>query len=164
MKKIIVLVFFSILSFSSLQADEAKKAPDFILMSTEGNLTRLSQFYGQPVMLNIWATWGTMSRKEMPLLSALYDDNADSGFTILSVNMWDSRAEVDAWLKEYPVSFPVLMDTKKILDEHYKVLGFPTSVFIDCQGNVSDMHAGYQTGDEVKHIERLQALVESCDM
>ncbi|HTV49909.1 MAG TPA: TlpA disulfide reductase family protein, partial [Steroidobacteraceae bacterium] len=65
----------------------------------------------------------------------------------------------EAWLKQTPVTFPVLFDTKSTVSSLYGVPGMPTTVFIDRKGNVRTLHQGYKPGDENEYLDQIRALI-----
>jgi peroxiredoxin len=134
-------------------------APPFSLASQGGKDVSLSQFQGQVVMLNFWASWCGPCRTEMPLLESIYKKYNKLGFTMLGVNVEpDSNAAVD-WLKQTPVSFPILFDRDSKVSKLYDVSGMPSTVIIDRKGKVRMLHRGYKPGDENEYLDSIRTLV-----
>src|SRR5262245_32830774 len=94
----------------SLAGDGSGPAPDFNLGARGGKNLALSELKGQVVMINFWATWCGPCRQEMPLLEQMYKKYRPMGFTLLGVNVEPDPAGAEDWLKETPVSFPILFD------------------------------------------------------
>jgi len=90
-KNSIIAVVFSMLAASSLASSgmEGQQAPDFALKSSTGQNLRLSEYRGDVVMINFWATWCGPCRQEMPLLDELYSRYQRVGFNLLGVNIDD---------------------------------------------------------------------------
>ncbi|MBV9696654.1 MAG: TlpA family protein disulfide reductase, partial [Gammaproteobacteria bacterium] len=86
-------------------------APQFTLGSRDGKEVSLTQFHGQVVMLNFWASWCGPCRQEMPLLEGIYKKYGKMGFVLLGVNVEPDSQAAQEWLKQTPVSFPILFDT-----------------------------------------------------
>jgi peroxiredoxin len=142
-----------------LATSSSAPAPDFSLPSNTGKTINLSQYKGQVVMLNFWATWCGPCRKEMPILESIHKKYSKMGFTMIGVNVEpDSKAAVD-WLKQTPVSFPVLFDKDSKVSQLYKVNTMPSTVIIDRKGNVQFSHRGYKDGDENEYLNSIRALV-----
>lgn len=137
-------------------------ASDFTLKSNQGKNIRLSELRGQVVMLNFWASWCGPCRQEMPLLDKIYQRYTSAGFTLLGVNVEADPKEADQLLKKTPVSFPILYDTSSTVSESYHVDAMPSSVLIDCDGNVAYLHRGYKPGDEKTYIKHIKGLLRSC--
>jgi len=166
MKKLVVLALgLSLaLSLSPLNAKELSgPAKDFTLKSSSGKNVRLADLKGQVVMLNFWASWCGPCRQEMPLLDKMYQRYGSAGFTLLGVNVEEDSKEAIALLKKDPVSFPILYDTKSKVSKQYKVSAMPSTVLIDCDGNLSYLHKGYKPGDEKEYMKRVKGLLRSCD-
>ncbi len=135
-------------------------APAFSLPARNGGVVSLSQFKGQVVMINFWASWCGPCRQEMPLLDNIYKHYSKLGFSLIGVNVEPDRKSAEEWLKQTPVSFPVLFDTQSIVSKLYGVPGMPTTVFIDRNGNVRMLHQGYKPGDENAYLNEIRALVQ----
>ena len=134
-------------------------APDFTLQSRDGETVSLSQFHGQVVMINFWATWCGPCREEMPHLEALHQRYSALGFTLLGVNVEENSGDAVAWLEETPVSFSVLFDPENSVSELYDVVAMPSTVLVDRQGNVRFLHHGYQAGYENEYQTQIRALI-----
>ena len=103
-------------------------APAFQLSGRGGKTIDLSQFKGQVVMINFWATWCGPCRQEMPLLEDIYKKYKPMGFTMLGVNVEPKTGDPEGWLSKLPkpVTFPVAFDVDSKVSKLYKVAGMPT--------------------------------------
>src|SRR5579884_4076693 len=123
-----------LLALPVLAGGESGPAPDFSLPARSGKTLSLDQFKGQVVMINFWASWCGPCRQEMPLLDDIYRKYGKMGFTLIGVNVEPDRKSAEAWLKQTPVSFPILFDADSKVSSLYNVSGMPTTVFIDRKG------------------------------
>jgi thiol-disulfide isomerase/thioredoxin len=94
-------------------------------------------------MIDFWATWCGPCIKSTPTLNKLYAKYKEQGFEILYVSV-DDQADlykVAPFAKEHKLQFPVLLDTgAKAL---YDVKVFPTTIFVDREGNVRHRDTGF---------------------
>ncbi len=134
-------------------------APDFTLKSRSGENLRLSDYRGEVVMINFWASWCGPCRQEMPLLEQLYSEYNPLGFTILGVNVEEDSGKALAMLNEIPVSFPVLFDTSSKVSKLYNVVAMPSTVLVDRDGRVRFLHRGYKPGYEQTYQDQVRALI-----
>ena len=110
-----------------------------------GKTINLSQYKGQVVMINFWASWCGPCRQEMPLLEDIYKKYKPMGFTLLGVNVEpDSKAAEAGCLKADAGQLPGALDTDSKVSKLYKVAGMPSTVFIDRKGNIRVMHQRLQ--------------------
>ena len=120
-------------------ATEPVMAPDFTVVDLEGNVYRLSDFRGKPVVLNFWASWCGPCKEEMP---AFEDKAAEMAGKVhfLMVNVTDGEQEtLDSaynFLLETGYTFPVYYDTAQNAAAAYGVTGIPITYFIDAEGYV----------------------------
>lgn len=137
------------------------RAPDFTLTEiTTGEQISLSQFQGQPVLINFWATWCGPCRLEMPYLQTAYEQYRDEGFTVIAVDVKfdEDRDTVLAFIEELGLTFPVVKDaTGEVEIDKYNVLGYPTSVFIDRNGIIRYVHRGPMTKEFIE--EKLKNIL-----
>jgi len=115
---------------------EGFRAPDFELQDASGQIVRLSDLRGRPVLLNLWASWCSPCKAEMPAMQKVYETYAPSGFTILAVNttFQDDRANALAFAKNLGLTFPLLFDSDGNVARQYRVNAMPTTFFIDSKG------------------------------
>jgi thiol-disulfide isomerase/thioredoxin len=118
-----------------------------------------SEFKGQVVLINFWATWCGPCRKEMPLLEQLYQRYEPLGFTLLGVNVEEQAGDAEKFLGEVPVSFPVLWDPENQVSKLYDVSAMPSTVLVDREGNMRFLHHGYQEGYENAYQDQIRTLV-----
>jgi len=111
-------------------------AADFTLTDLTGQEQRLSQYRGNIVLLNFWATWCKPCTTEMPAMQAAYDRLREKGFVVLAVNELEDDEKVREHIRTYKHTFPVLMDRENRVANLYGVYGLPVSVFIDEAGVV----------------------------
>ncbi len=138
---------------------EGRTAPDFALKSSSGENLRLSEYRGDVVMINFWATWCGPCRQEMPLLDELYTRYQRVGFNLLGVNIDDDSRRAMQMIEELGVNFPVLFDAQKEVSKLYEVEAMPVTVLVDREGNVRYVHHGYKPGYEDKYLDQVRSLL-----
>jgi len=110
-------------------------APELSLTDTQGTTHALSDYQGQVVLVNLWATWCPPCKAEMPTLQAYYDKHKEEGFTIIAINDGDPPPDVLQFVDDYKLSFPVWLDPPYIATEQsFKTLNLPSSFVIDQNG------------------------------
>jgi peroxiredoxin len=134
-------------------------APQFTLAARSGQDVSLAQYKGQVVMINFWASWCGPCRQEMPLLESIYKKYNKMGFTLLGVNVEPDSQAANEWLKQTPVSFPILYDKDSKVSKLYDVAGMPSSVIIDRSGKLRVLHRGYKPGDENEYLDSIRTLI-----
>lgn len=110
-------------------------APEFDLVDTEGKRVRLSDYRGQPVFVNFWATWCPPCKAEMPEIQKLQREMPD--LVILGVDLGNTERSpqaVDAYMKGLGYTWRVPFDSDGRVSNAYGVISIPTSFFIDTEG------------------------------
>jgi len=160
-KNLALGLLVSVVAATSLASSglEGQVAPDFALKSSSGENMRLSEFRGDVVMINFWATWCGPCRQEMPLLDELYTRYERVGFNLLGVNIDDDSRRAMQMIEELGVNFPVLFDARKEVSKLYEVEAMPVTVLVDREGNVRYVHHGYKAGYEEKYLDQVRSLL-----
>ena len=140
-------------------------APDFALHSLDGQVVRLSDFRGRPVLVNFWATWCGPCRAEMPDLQAVYAEQKDS-LVILAVNVEGMAPDLARGLArdfrdELGLTFPILLDSPNgDVFHQYKLKGLPDSFFIDREGILREVVFGPMSRETI--LKKLAATRASA--
>ena len=160
-KNCVLGLIFSVVAATSLASSglTGQPAPDFALKSSSGDNLRLSEFRGDGVMINFWATWCGPCRQEMPLLDELYGRYQRVGFNLLGVNIDDDSSRALRMVEELGIHFPVLFDERKEVSRLYNVEAMPATFLVDREGNVRHVHHGYKPGYEEKYLDQIRALL-----
>ncbi len=120
-------------------------APDFTLQDMTGNQVSLQSLRGKVVVVNIWATWCTFCKSEMPAFQKVSDSfPPESDVVILAVNSTtqDDPAKVAQFVKDYALRYPILMDTGGRVTKAYQIRALPTTFFIDRKGIIRNVTIG----------------------
>ena len=156
--KVILLVILAsgILVTGCAEAPEVgKAAPSFQLTDVNGKPVSLSDFRGEPVLLNFWTTWCDPCRFEMPYIHEVYDEWSERGLVVLAINVGESPSRVNKFIQDYNLSFPVLLDLERNVAGKYNVniTGYPTTFFVDGDGIIRDIKIGpFRSVAEIEDI------------
>ncbi|HJM89048.1 MAG TPA: TlpA disulfide reductase family protein [Dehalococcoidia bacterium] len=125
-------------------------APDFTVETRDGTL-RLSDFRGQSVVLNFWASWCSPCLEEMPEFQQLHEQRAaDGDLAIIAINFaaGDSRSAALDFIDAVGITFTVAFDTDDgAVADRYGVIGLPATFFIDRDGILRLLRYGPVIGD-----------------
>jgi peroxiredoxin len=108
-------------------------APDFTVQDSDHSVT-LSQFRGQVVLLNFWATWCPPCIEETPSLVRMQARMKDKGVVVLAVSIDADDDAYHKFLKEYNVNMVTVRDESKKTSSLYGTFGWPETYVIDRQG------------------------------
>lgn len=111
------------------------EAPDFAAIDiASGDSVRLSDYEGEVVLLNLWATWCAPCRQEMPSMERLYHELGPEGLKIVAVSVDPTRRVVHEFVDEFGLTFDILHDQSQRVDVTYQTTGLPESFVIDRHG------------------------------
>ena len=116
------------------EMDEA--APDLVLVDLEGSEVSLEDYRGQVVLVNNWATWCPPCRAEMPILEAYYQDHKDEGFVLIGIEAGEPADEVEEFVENYGISFPVWLDPESKAIIGFRNMALPSSYVINPDGMI----------------------------
>ena len=161
MWRLLVLIGLAFSALASRAADElaGAEAPDFVLKSMTGENLRLSEYRGEVVLINFWASGCGDCRESMPALNDLFERYREVGFQLLSVNMDRDREDAFEMAASLGMSHPVLFDQGRKVSKQYEVATLPMMLFVDREGVVRHVNNGYRRGREEIYLQQLRALL-----
>jgi peroxiredoxin len=158
MNKLLFLCLLALAPLASALTGQGEAA-NFTLKSASGVNVRLSEYRGQVVLINFWASWCGPCRQEMPHLDNIYRKYEALGFTVFGVNVEQDRKMADQVLRDIPVSFPILFDEENRVSQDYDVDAMPATVLVDRDGVIRFMHRGYKPGYEQEYEKQVKTLI-----
>ena len=160
-----------VLSGCSLQSSQGRapespqpdQAPGFTGKLFTGEEVSLAQFRGKVVFLNFWASWCGPCRRETPMIEAMWKDYKKTDDVLfLGVNIQDTKANAQAFMDEFKLSYPNIFDPPAKIAYQYGVTALPSTFIIDKKGGLAERFIGALEGpgaDEAslrKIIDRLR--------
>jgi peroxiredoxin len=158
--KILAVFIVALLPSLVFAVPDIGPAENFTLKSAQGSNIRLSEYRGQVVLINFWASWCGPCRQEMPHLDDLQKKYEALGFTVFGVNVEQDRKMADQVLKDIPVTFPILFDDQNTVSELYDVDAMPATVLVDRNGDIRFVHRGYKSGYEDEYERQIRSLIK----
>ena len=123
-------------AMQKLEADDARRQQaDFTLQDLHGTKWSLKDLTGKVVVVNFWATWCPPCRKEMPDLETLYKRFKNQGLVILAISDEDP-GKVKPFVAQEKVSYPILLDPGRKVNQLFEVEGIPKSFVYDRTGKL----------------------------
>ena len=127
---------------------------DFTLLDLQGAPVSLSDFSGQVILINFFATWCPPCNDEVPLLQTMYQTYQTQGLTILGVDLLEDAALVADWVQTNGLTYPIVLspdwDTFLLFPN---AGGFPYNALIDRQGVLRYSQYGI-------NMEEIETLVQ----
>ena len=121
-------------------------APDFAVQDWDGNEVHFSDYLGKPIELNFWAHWCGPCQMEMPEFNAAYE-RLGGEVTFLMVHEGAAVDDGKEKVTEGGYTFPVVFDVDSSAGNMYGITAFPTTFFIDKDGNLQAYYMGAMDAD-----------------
>jgi cytochrome c biogenesis protein CcmG/thiol:disulfide interchange protein DsbE len=115
---------------------EGQAAPDFRFKDQSGQQFSLSDFRGKVVLVNLWATWCSPCREEIPSLESLLRQMSPNNLKLLALSVDDSWVPVNEFMRESGVALPVYADFDRQISTRYGTFKFPETYVVDKKGKV----------------------------
>jgi peroxiredoxin len=133
------------------------RLPDAQLTTFSGEPIRISELKGQPLIVNFWATWCGPCNDEIPMLEEAYKANSGSGLQLVAITD-EQKDEVEPFMQSHEMTFPVLLDPRKRVNNAYQVIAIPTTFFLDRNGIIVERHLGALGPNLLKvYLEKIMA-------
>jgi peroxiredoxin len=130
---------------------EGTLAPTFELKSLSNKSIRLSDYRGQIVVLNFWATWCSPCRRETPMLVELDKEYRKKGVAILGIDLDDFDAEtISKFVAEHKISYPIVVGDDETSHEYVGLGGLPITFVIAPDGRVIKKFSGIANAAELE--------------
>ena len=127
------------------------QAPDFRLLTLEGEPFRMSEL-GQPVILNFWASWCAPCVEEMPDFELVHAEFGDR-LALIGVNDGEDLATALEFQERLGVTYAVLLDpTTQLTGGPYRLIGRPTTFYIDGDGVIREVRVGIHSLEEMRRL------------
>lgn len=126
-------------------------APGFQLLDVDGQVVRLDDFRGRPVLINFWATWCVPCRKETPDLIELQSEWGDQ-IQVVGVNYAEPAEAARDFAKDFGINYVLPLDTMGEVTGSYKLTGLPETFFLDGTGIIRDHRIGQLRPDVARCI------------
>jgi thiol-disulfide isomerase/thioredoxin len=131
------------------------RRPDFVLPDLEGRPRDISEWDGQLLVLNFWATWCGPCVHEIPMLNELQQTHAGRGLQVIGIAI-DDPDKVKHFQTEVPMAYPTLLGQMAAIEVARRYGnasgGLPYTVVVDPAGTVVATHAGALTRPEAEAL------------
>jgi thiol-disulfide isomerase/thioredoxin len=145
-------------SVTILEPVQRQVAPNAVGLDLNGDPLALSDFAGQVVVLNVWASWCAPCRAEAGALEEVALQFDDQGVQFIGLNTRDSQAAAQAFIRNYGVTYPSLVDTdgriQLLFNDSLPPQAIPSTIVIDQMGKVAARALGTVTA------ATLRAMIE----
>ena len=135
-------------------------APDFEIALFEnqnhrkGEVFRLSDAQGRPVILNFWFPSCPACVAEMPDIDAAFNAHKSDGIEFVGIQLvgLDTAADGRAFVDDIGVTYALGADEAGSIVRDYKVTGFPSTVFIDEDQNIVRKWTGFLNAEKIEEL------------
>jgi cytochrome c biogenesis protein CcmG/thiol:disulfide interchange protein DsbE len=127
----------------SARKPDPREAPDFALATPDGTLIRLSDYRGQVVLLDFWATWCPPCRVSMAHNVKMQDKYRSKGLAVLGLSLDKNPDDVAEYLKRETINFPVAFLDDATRQAYGGIATVPYAVVIDRTGRIRKRQLGF---------------------
>jgi len=117
---------------------------DFTMKGMDGKDSRLSDYKGNVILLNFWATWCGPCKYEIPILVELQNQYGSDGLQVIGVSVDDTLEKLEPFVKQFNMNYPVLLGLghDDVQDTYGPLYTVPISVVISRDGRICSKHMG----------------------
>jgi len=125
--------------YSSIPMEVEYEAPELTLTNLDGEEESLTDYHGQVVLVNLWATWCPPCKEELPVLQAYYEEHKGEGFVILGIDSQEPAEDVQKFIETTSIAnitYPIWIDERGDAGIAFSSFSLPASFVIDREGTV----------------------------
>ena len=156
-----LFVLSTVFLFGLSAAALAQPAPDLSVKKLDNSSVKISDYKGEVVYVDFWATWCPPCRKSFPWMEEVQQRYKDLGFKVLAISLDTKRDVIDQFLGTMDVHFDIAHDPSGDSANAFKVKGMPSSYLIDRKGNIHMTHMGFNSNDKTKLEEEIKNLLSA---
>lgn len=144
--------------------------PSYSGTKLNGEPFHLDSLRGKVVLLNVWATWCRPCTQEMPAIEALYRELNSEGLEVVAVStdaapggldaFGQPGGDVERFVHDYGLTFTIVHDPEKRIEQVMQVIGLPTTLIIDREGRIVRKVLGAEPWDDAEHIAEMRKLLK----
>ncbi len=153
-----LIMMVSLFSNAVFAGQIGSSAPPFSLKNMKGEDVALDTLNGKVLLLTFWAPWCASCKTGMQQLEKLRARYAADGLEVVGIAVGASRRTTERFLRDVPVSFTVLLDDGLVSDV-YQCSHLPTTVIIDRDGIIRDVHKGFAPGSRDAYEEKIKEFL-----
>jgi peroxiredoxin len=134
-------------------------AADFQLPDLDGNIHRLQDYHGKPIIINFWATWCPPCRAELPSMNRGWK-KVKGEIAMIAVNIGEDEETIKRFMQDYPIDFQVLLDKNASSIQTWPISGLPTTFVVSPDGNIHYQAVGEREWDNEELLEKVKYLIK----
>lgn len=137
------------------QSMVGQQRPGFALPDLHGELRDISDWDGNVLAVNFWATWCAPCKEEIPEFVELQDKYRDHGVVFIGVALDNSEAVAD-FAEYYGMNYPILIGEQAAIDAAKafgnRIGALPYTAFVDRDGRIVHTHYGLIKGEDADRL------------
>jgi peroxiredoxin len=140
------------------------RAPDFhatTMVPGSKALKNISDYRGQVVLLNLWATWCGPCKQEMPGIQALHESLGPGGLHIIALSVDEPNMDdaIRAFVAEHKLTFEVLHEGSGTIEHDYQTSGVPETFLIGKDGVIRKRVIGAAVWNSEGNVRLIRGLL-----
>jgi peroxiredoxin len=134
-------------------------AAQFQLPDLDGNIHRLQDYRGKPVIINFWASWCPPCRKELPSMNRAWK-KIKGEVAMIAINVGEDEETIKRFMQDYPIDFQVLLDKNVSSMQMWPINGLPTTFVVSPDGNIYYQAVGEREWDNEELLQKVKYLIK----